>query len=566
MDIKKLCDMKSRHRLFFSVVLVILLLSLTWALIPIVFETSDDSFMMSCLSGGKTGKPEVDTIFSQFFWGKMISSLYVLNAGVPWYTLAFSILTALSLITVCYCVVSSFPRWGGSLFCLLYFCMFLYYTAVLQFTVVSSFCGVAALSLMLTDQKEEKRRSFIVRNSIIFFFIFFAVNIRPKVGYLALGSAMFAVCLAIAGYLLKIVDRKKLQKTIVSFLVFCVATGICVCVHEIHESRNGWKNFREYHVERARFTDYTKLDYMSNKDLFDKIEWSEEFYDLVKNWFFMDETVNAETFRAVNERNAPVAMGVKEAIFRTFPRISFQVKVWVILLLFLAVDAIIRRQKIIVEDGVPFLWMILWLAETWYFAHSGRMMERAFEAWTLLAVVPSVLGMGVSRNRQENTERVKSRAGDLVIPVALLLCCVLCVWYPHGGYCGAKELSLVKAKAAAANGDLEDYVIANSENIYIFGTSVSREGEPWRVYTEGSPYNLIFWGGSSCNSPIYDAQLKKNGLEHIYMKDFFLDNVYFIAHEEPDQSLCNVMEEKFPGCTYKITDMQHGFIVYKFFE
>lgn len=48
------------------------------------------------------------------------------------------------------------------------------------------------------------------------------------------------------------------------------------------------------------------------------------------------------------------------------------------------------------------------------------------------------------------------------------------------------------------------------------------------------------------------------------MEDFFAENVYFIAREEPDEYLLKVMEEKFPGCTYTITEEKDRFVVYQF--
>ena len=120
--------------------------------------------------------------------------------------------------------------------------------------MVSAYCGAAALSLLLIQKKEEGRRDCIIRNIVIFFFMFFAVNIRSKVGYLTLGSAAFAICLEIIRYLLKAADRQKIKKAAVSFIVICAAAGLSISTHKIHESRNGWEDFREYHAERARFT------------------------------------------------------------------------------------------------------------------------------------------------------------------------------------------------------------------------------------------------------------------------------------------------------------------------
>lgn len=565
MNIMKIMAARERHRLLLSTIIVLALLLLTWSLIPIVFETNDDSFMMGYLAGAWTGKPEADTIFSLFLWGRIVSALYVVNAGIPWYTLIFLALIFLSLTAVCYCLMVSFPKWGEGMFCLLYFCMFLYYTVLLQFTMVSAYCGAAALSLLLIHKKEEGRRDCIIRNIIIFFFMFFAVNIRSKVGYLTLGSAAFAVCLEIVRYLLKTADRQKIKKAVVSFIVICAAAGLSVCAHKIHESRNGWEDFREYHAERARFTDYTPLDYMSNQELFQQIGWSEDFYQLLKEWFLMDETINTETFQMINERNAPVATGVRWALSHDFPRIGFQAKAWVLLLCLLFANALWHRKGGFVVNALPFLWVLMWLAETWYFAHNGRLMERAFEAWTLLAAVPSILGAGGSQSSEPPGESGKGRLESAVVYVLALALCIVCVCHADGGYRGAKVFSQGSGSAQSRQAASEDYAMAHPENIYIGEMSLLLgAGGPWRVYSEGKPYNLIFWGASYYHSPLYYAQLERNGFEHLYEEDFFRENVYLMAGEKPNENLLNVMAEKFPGCTYEITEKRDEFIVYQF--
>lgn len=560
--IMKIRELRNRHRLLFSAALVTFLLAVTWALIPITFETNDDESLMNYLSGAKTGKPEADTTQIFFLWGKIVSSFYRITGALPWYTLIFLALIALSLVTVCYCVVVSFPEWGGSLFCLLYFSMFLYYSAILQYTTVSAFCGIAAVSLLLIGREEEKRKNIIIKNILIFSFMFCSINIRISVGYLVLGHAVFAICLEVLRYLLKTADRRKIKNMIVSFLAIFAAAVISIAVNNMHESLRDWEEFWEYSAERVRFTDYSKLDYESNKDLFDKIGWSEEFYELVKRWFFMDETVNTETLRQINERNVRGSIRVGRTLLHEwFPNTEFQVKVWVLLLIFLFADAV-RRREGRCRSMVSFLWLFVWFAETQYFGYRGRIVERVLEAWTLLAVIPSVLGAAGGSSVTE--EGKKNRAANLIISGVALALCIVCACYPFGGYVRAKKFSLACSEAKVRWAAIEDYAIAHQENVYIYGVPLAGGGSPLRVYTEGLPYNLIFWGGTFYNLPIYYAQIEKNGFEQIFMEDFFEENVYFIASEIPDENLSNVMKEKFPECSCEITDVEDGFIVYKY--
>lgn len=128
----KVQTMNNSQRAMLSTVIVMALLILTWTLIPINFETNDDTGIMEYLSGARTGKPEADSIFSLFLWGKIVSTLYTINAGVPWYSLIFLALIALSLMAVCYCVISSVPNvWGIFFRCIL--CVF--YTILLSFSL-----------------------------------------------------------------------------------------------------------------------------------------------------------------------------------------------------------------------------------------------------------------------------------------------------------------------------------------------------------------------------------------------------------------------------------------------
>ena len=176
--------------------------------------------------------------------------------------------------------------------------------------------------------------------------------------------------------------------------------------------------------------------------------------------------------------------------------------------------------------------------------------------------MPSILGAAEISPVTE--ARKKNRTENLIISGVALALCITCACYPFGGYGRAKAFSLARSEAKIRWADIEDYAIAHQENIYIYGVPLSGGGSPFRVYTEGLPYNLIFWGGTFYNLPIYYAQIEKNGFEQIFMEDFFEENVYFIASEIPDENLSNVMKEKFPECTCEITDVEDGFIVYKY--
>ena len=84
---------------------------------------------------------------------------------------------------------------------------------------------------------------------------------------------------------------------------------------------------------------------------------------------------------------------------------------------------------------------------------------------------------------------------------------IMCLRHSSVGYAGAKAFSLTRSEARIVQANKEDYAMGHSGNVYIY---VPSAGGPWRAYIYGR---------------------------------FFEKNVYFIAEEEPDENLLNVMEK-----------------------
>ena len=144
-----------------ALLILIVCMGVSMVLVPLAYETNDDPGMMGNVNGAKTGEPEADTLFSLFLWGKLVSCLYTLIPGVSWYTILFLMLIALSqwiIFTELIRLTEKAGRlWLGVLFSFaLYALVFLYNTVRPQFTVVSAFCGLAALTLLLTRRGEEE--------------------------------------------------------------------------------------------------------------------------------------------------------------------------------------------------------------------------------------------------------------------------------------------------------------------------------------------------------------------------------------------------------------------------
>ncbi len=63
-----------------------------------------------------------------------------------------------------------------------------------------------------------------------------------------------------------------------------------------------WQEYYKYNKYRVSFWDYEHETYEDNPELFDKIGWSEEFYQLSENMYFMDKRFNKENLGEIVEK------------------------------------------------------------------------------------------------------------------------------------------------------------------------------------------------------------------------------------------------------------------------
>ena len=364
-----------------AAVIVVLCMGISLALIPVSFETNDDAGIMGYVSGARTGEPEADTIFSLFLWGKLQASLYALAPGIPWYTIAFLLLVAVSqwiFFTEVLRLTGRADRlWFGVLYsAALYALLFLYYSVRLQFTVVSAFCGAAALTLALVRCREESLKKLLPWELVVFLLTMFSVNIRSKVALLLLGSGIGVCGIEFLFLLLsRFSARQKrvLRNALVSLLVMTAAVMLSLGADRIHMNRSeGWKEFRQFHIQRAGYTDYGKLRYWDYEDLYRSVGWGPYLFRMVNGWFFMDEAVTEDAFQTVNEFTRTVDQDrIGSALRRWWktgvgqnPMLVFQSAVWVGMLAYHGLFPALRGKKKNRRAFCPVIWFGAFLAET----------------------------------------------------------------------------------------------------------------------------------------------------------------------------------------------------------
>lgn len=543
---------KKEH--IFSLVYVTVLLGILWSLFPIRFETNDDTGIMYYLAGYNTGEPMAASIYCKYLFGKFISVLYTWFDAYPWYTYVYCILFWLSLITI-FKSMLKIARYNSLnyiypflIFTSLSVGLYSYSAVLLQFTTVSAICGTAVVCVLFAIRENDSKCSRIIDLCIMIVLFLFCYNIRAKVGYMAMAAIVGSVML----YMLIAKNKKRIVFALCLFgMLFALSEGINV----LYEHVNHWEDFREWHPERGRWTDYPHLSYAEAPELYNELGWDDTLYNLATSWFFMDENITTDSFKVLNdtmdEKEESFEEKWEQAIWRIKSTDSNKLIIIYFLGTFILVIVLLCKRDYIRALGnvayfMAFLLMIL------LFSMLGRLPLRVILACAFLTITPQIL-MDIECIKLFSLKKVG----------AVILCSFLVLggsWYWRiiPDKVSAYESGIFTKK------QVESYVIQNLDNVYIFDITLALSGDPFQVYTEEKPYNLIFYGGGRYYSPLYYMQLNKNGYKTIYAEDFFDENIYFIGASEPYVPLVEYMQKRFPKCSCKVTEQGEGFIVYKF--
>ena len=547
-------EMIKRKNWLVSLVIVVISLAALWIICPICFQNNDDKVLMYLTAGYTTGTPEAGTVFGSFYYYGIIALFYKIYSGIAWYTIFELGMVAASL----WIIATSFKSIIGKVaFIIMFLFCFMHFSTASQYTATAGLvAGAAACSLAASLESEKLFESRFV---IAVIMQVCAYGIRKQFGLVG-----FAAVLIILFFEFIWGNRKQtIKKAVVMFIAMALAFGS----NAIYEKATGIAEFNEYYAQAGTWIDYPHLPYEEDVNgVYTSVGWDESLYNAASNWFFMDENLTTEKFETIVNAYQGASLTKREYVERAYNLIlssqvvNIQVVIWIALLLFtniLAIKKLINKKAILTIDALFGMFAVVSI----YFLIQARFPMRAYQALVFIFFVPSVAMMLGELTKLENKK-----------PVYATICLMTIIMV--AGFTLKPDTNMVKYTYTVAHdiyreadinqsNSLESYAIAHPDNMYIYDLSLALPADPFTVYKNGVPKNLVFWGGWVYNTPMYWKQIHANGFDTLFIDQFVGGNVYFCG-TEVSHTLIDYVTVRNPNVTVTRTDEFDGIIIYNF--
>jgi hypothetical protein len=530
--------------------------------LPFYLELNDDALIQALSSGAFTGVPETHNIQMLFPGSLLLSLLYRLAGGIPWYGLLLLSLQALCVLLVLGQVFFRIRK-GSDRVAAMILASGLFLTALyphflfLTYTFTAGILSATAVLLILNDgdgkgTRGEKRK---------------VAEREPNNRQLAIILVVIAFCLrselllltfpfVLLAFLFRVDRFRRENGTGKGFLLYgrillwmMGLMAVCFLSDQIAYSRKDWREFRALFDARTRLYDFEQIpSYQENRKFYQTIGLSETDVTLLQNYnFALDPKIDAEKMRLVAEeanrmeaKMHPPASRLKKAVSIYVWRlhhlvlpVSFRDSntdmpyLAIVLLLYLLVFLIMHRTGVLWKLALLFLCRsTLWT----YMIYNGRIMNRVMHS-LLLVELFFLIGMVLPELGKEWDAGKKrlSVAGFALLVVASFLFVPGQMQNVSGEVRKREEFNRPYEKMLASLEQKKGFTFID---VY---SSVDYTVKALGKQSLLKPTKETLAGGWAAKSPLYEKKLRHFGIRNME-EGLLQENVTFLAEKEEDLS------------------------------
>lgn len=547
-----------------ALVLALLLCLAGGGMFDFYYDLNDDVLMKDILAGVYTGMPEGHNI--QMLWpiSGLLSLLYRLAGGLPWYGM---------FLCVCHfgCIFLILGRslslckglWGKVLVAaveMLFFAgFFMEHLVFAQYTVTCTLLGGTAAFLFYTTEITLTPKQFIRKNIPSVLLVTAAYLIRSEMLLLVLPMICVAG-VAKWGSEEKIFTKEHAVKYLSVIGLILLGMGLGQLAHRLAYSSPEWRTFTEFFDNRTELYDFqAPPSYEAHKEFYDSIGLSESEKVLLDNYNFgMDEEIDeklvgevAAYAGRVRSEEKPFLEKLKEKLvfygyrFTHGPEDTGSDYPWnylVILeylMVFLAGLCFHGSRKEALQKGFSVTWKLafLFLVRTllWMYILMGER-DPVRITHSLYLMEAAILGaMLFAEMGKERKERAVRFFGTLWGGILL----VLCIAVLPETLLQIRTQQQQREESNAPYEELYEFLSGeeNRENFYLMDVYSSvAYSEKMFQDVDNSLANYDIMGGWACKSPLQRKKLAAFGITNMEAALKDREDVFFIRRKTEDMA------------------------------
>lgn len=526
--------LQSNH--FLALALTILFFFPIGLLCDFYYDLNDDVMLKNILSGIYTGVPDGHAIYILYPLGFLLSSLYWLHNGIPWFGIFLFCCQAGCLYLLTARLLSFTDKLRHKLLLvLLETCLvvvlLLQHFIMIQYTVTSAMLAATAIFLFCTANTRETPKNFICQNIGILLLAFLSLLLRYQICLFLL--PMFCIA-GVYKWSLEspVFTRQNVKKYL--YLLGILLLGI-ICFWMLHAaaySSSEWKEYFAYNTQRTQLYDYRMIpSYEENELFYTSIGLTGNEEILLKNYNIgIDETIDTDVLRALsahydtyysNTITRTFTEILREYLYQTFSRSTYPWNAF-ILLLYGAVLVVLLSHRnyrsLIVLIGMCFVRSGLWL----YIIYNGRTPVRVTSSLSL-AEFCVLAGMLLVECKTNSVGKHFKRSLAVILVALSLL---------NLGSCFVtlqSELPLRKVADSKLTA-LQTYTKQHSDAFYFVDVfSLSAYAEKLFSHTDHAVSNYDLMGGWMVGSPLMSQKYALFGMDSMSDALWGMENVHVIV-------------------------------------
>jgi len=479
------------------------------------YENSDDMLFVKGFMGFEGGRPVDFTLYTHTFLAWILHGLSVAVPGVAWFSIFQLGVLFLSVTVIVKCAIRM-GGWKGIIGGVLYAGVFAAFACSrLSYTTTAAMAGAASVMQLMEYRKAKPG---FARFAALFWaasLFLCAYSIRQMTSLPILAYCLLALCWQGAKALHK---KQSIRPAVTAAVVLCGLLAVFAGVREWEIIARGETDTLTWQKSRIELFDYTSFERNITPAAEADTGLTELQTQLVQQWHFWDEAVDAEAFQTMTEAYA----GEEKD------------SVWKKLSDFLTANP--RYVCAILLLGLWCAWIIL-----------------CGDKWNTLAAILAVLGGFVMLIYLCWRGRVLFRGLDVVfLPGAAMLLALVLQKTPQKKAFAAVLAALVVLSAGAdayltldvliekpdwvseqREAEFERFALKHPDKLIVRTPNLLRDTRLLPEVSGGLPVNTVIWGDWYCRMPGWRYQMEQYGFDPLgfTLADWTSETLLFATNE-----------------------------------